>query len=324
MYKNLFKYILPALAGLVVGFAVCYMFSYSPGSNKIGAGSECFRKYFLTNRHLDCNEYEESLSTVQALSAKYDAAIKIFVDSGKAERVSVWTRDLDTRLWAASNEFEQYAPASLFKVPVMIAYYKLAEIQPTLLDTQLEYQPKGFYKDQNFDPEEKLIAGQRYRAAELIDHMIIYSDNEAAALLLEHLDSRVYADVLLDLGIRVPSGDGSTDFVTVKTYANIYRILYNSSYLTREYSQRALENLAKSTFKGISEPLPADIAVAHKFGERKLESQSGAALAYELHDCGIVYKKENPYNICIMSEGKNFDDLLSIIKNLSAIAYENM
>lgn len=321
MYKKILIYILLTLAGVALGYGICLLFS---GSYNMRSVLECSKKYPLTNTTLNCSEYEESLIAVQTLTKKFDETIKVFIATGKAERISIWTRDLNTKLWAASNEFEKYAPASLFKVPVMIAYFKLAEIQPTLLDTQLEYQPKGLYVEQNFDPKEKLVAGQRYRVADLIEHMIIYSDNEAAALLLDHLTPQVYEDVLLDLGIRIPDGDGSTDFVTVKTYANIYRVLFNASYLSREYSERALEILTKSTFNGITDPLPTNIKVAHKFGERLVEDQKGNAITHELHDCGIVYKSNSPYSICIMTEGKNFDDLLTIIKELSTLTYKNL
>lgn len=320
MHRGLTKYLLLFGIGAALGMSAGWMAFYTPAI----ATSECFKNYSLTNKTIGCNEYEESLTTLYALDLELNEATQQYIASGKAERISIWARDLDTRLWASVNEFETYAPASLFKVPVMIAYFKLAEIQPTLLDVQIEYASRGSYEDQNFDPGSKLVAGQKYRVAELIEHMIQYSDNEAATLLVERLEPRVYGDILLDLGIRIPQGDGTTDFVTVKTYANIYRILYNSSYLTREYSQRALDILTKSSFKGIVEPLPAGVVAAHKFGERKIIDQNGTVHKIELHDCGIVYKKDRTYSLCIMTEGKSFDDLLTVIKEISSTVYENL
>jgi beta-lactamase class A len=264
------------------------------------------------------------------LTKRLIKATALYIKEGKATRISVWVRDLESKQWAASNENDRYAPASLLKMPLMIAYFKLAEIQPTLLTTQLVYTPSPLLNDssQDFAPAKTLVEGQSYTVEQLIENMIINSDNNAAAMLLAHIDPDIFNNTLIDLGIKIPSKMGSDgggyDFVTVKSYANIFRTLYSASYLTRDYSEQALELMASSSFKGIAEPLPAGTLVAHKFGEREVDNQDGTSQKRELHDCGIIYKGERPYSLCIMTEGKDFAQLLSIIKDISTIAYTNL
>ena len=121
------------------------------------------------------------------------------------------------------------------------------------------------------------------------------------------------------------SPDGSTgekaleNFMSVYEYSRFFRILYNSSYLNNENSNKALEILSRVDFKsGLVAGTPANITVAHKFGERENGDEK------QLHDCGIVYHPENPYLICIMTRGKDFDKLSEVIAELSKITYEEV
>src|SRR4051812_16659527 len=85
----------------------------------------CLEKYSLTSPSLDCQSYQESSARLRALNQAFNDATASYIKEGKATRVSVWVRDQETRQWAASNENERYAPASLLKLPLMIAYFKI-------------------------------------------------------------------------------------------------------------------------------------------------------------------------------------------------------
>ncbi len=96
--------------------------------------------------------------------------------------------------------------------------------------------------------------------------MIIYSDNTATNTLLEHLPNTVQAKTLQELGIPLPDGKSMEYLVTVKEYASFFRVLYNSSYLSREKSELALKILSESKFNnGITKLIPETVPVAHKF-----------------------------------------------------------
>lgn len=281
------------------------------------------REYPLTNKYIDCGEYEQSTKRLDSLEKAFDEATDRFIADGKAERISVWARDLRTKQWAAKGEAEVYIPASLLKVPLMIMYFKFAEIRPDILSQTILYNEPAKVWPQDYAASSTLEIGKSYSAEELIERMIIESDNVAMSLLASNIDNAFANTVLTDLGLKVPAVPDNADFVTVKNYANIFRILYNASYINRANSQKALDILSRTKFKGIDEGVPQETLTAHKFGERTTMNADGS-LKRELHDCGIVYKKSGPYSICIMTEGKNFDDLYGIIRDLSRITYENI
>jgi hypothetical protein len=209
----------------------------------------------------------------------------------------------------------------------MIAYYKLAELEPSLLEAPLTYQLSSTQDSPSpiYPPQKTLTPGQQYPTEALIEQMIVYSDNNAADVLASHIDPTLFNNVLLDLGIKIPSTSGASfhDFVTAKTYASIFRQLYNASYLNQDFSQKALDLLSRTTFEGIREPLPKGTIVADKFGERGTVTQDGTE-TQELHDCGIVYKGSTVYSICIMTAGTDSKVLLGIIRDISSIVYLKM
>src|ERR1043166_6269401 len=59
--------------------------------------------------------------------------------SGAATDISVYFRELDSGHWTGVNEDAKYFPASLFKVPVMIAYEQWSESDPSILNQKLHY-----------------------------------------------------------------------------------------------------------------------------------------------------------------------------------------
>ena len=324
-HSPIIRRILDAIAGALVA-VVCFSVYSVLVLKQVPFSVGCGSYYPLTNGALDCGEYMQSSVRLQALDAELEAATNQYVARGKATRVSVWVRDLTSQQYAASNENETYVPASLLKVPLLITYYKLAEVEPSVLGEPLVYMATSAQNDktQNFMPQSKLVSGQTYPVSRLIESMMIDSDNDAAGVLLSHLGHDTLNTTLVDLGIQVPTQSGTLDYVTVKSYAAIFRILYNASYLDRNYSEKALELMSRSTFKGVAAPLPSTVVVAHKFGERKVLDANGTVTKEELHDCGIVFKQNTPYSICIMTQGSDFTDLQSIITDLSAMIYKGM
>ena len=90
-------------------------------------------------------------------------------------------------------------------------------------------------------------------------------------------------------------------------------------------SEKALEFLSQTEFKkGIVGNIPSDVKVAHKFGERTYLSSTGTLVYKELHDCGIVYASNNPYVLCVMTRGNDFEKLEDLIQSISQTAYETL
>lgn len=242
--------------------------------------------------------------------------------SERSGNYSIYFRDLNNGPWFGINEKEKFSPASLIKVPLMMAYFKLAENNPEILKMTIVNQidSHSYYAQQNIKPQTVINLGQSYTIEDLITKMIIDSDNLAYELLLENIDNKLIFQVYSDVGLAIeyenkynPSGD----IISVKDYASFFRILYNASYLNKNYSEKALQILAQTTYKkGLVAGVSSNYKIAHKFGERQYLDNNEV----QLHDCGIVYS-EKPYLLCIMSRGSSFDELASSIRKISEMVF---
>lgn len=215
-----------------------------------------------------------------------------------------------------------FSPASLFKVPLMMAYFKQAEKDPNFLNTKLAYtESMNLNQHEFYTAREYIQIGNEYTIEQLIEYMIIHSDNEATYLLKQHLDPAISNQTYIDLGINVPENNPEAEFMTVRAYSSFFRILYNSTYLNDELSSKALGILTKSDFKlALRKPIPNDIRVAHKFGERT----SSRSNLKQLHDCGIIYFPNHPYSLCVMTKGNDFNEQSEQISKISEIVYERI
>ncbi len=230
---------------------------------------------------------------------------------------SIYFRDLNNGPWIGINEQENFTPASLLKVPLMIAYLKIAETAPqTLQEEILIDNGEGKGLSQNIIPLKTVESGKKYKVADLLNYMIVYSDNRAANALLQHIDPDTLDKIYADLGMKAPGDGQDENFMSVRDYSSFFRILYNASYLNRDLSEKALQILTNSQFtQGLTAGVPDNIVVAHKFGERVLVEGK------QLHDCGIIYKKNNPYLLCIMTRGNDFAKMSTAIKDFSGLVY---
>jgi len=215
-----------------------------------------------------------------------------------------------------------FSPASLFKIPLMMAYFKQAEKDTNFLKTKIAYtESMGLNQHEFYTAREYIQPGNEYTIEQLIEYMIIHSDNEATSLLKENLDSAISNQTYINLGIAIPENNPEAEFITVRAYSSFFRILYNSTYLNEEYSSKALDILTKSDFRlALKKPIPNDIKVAHKFGERT----SSKSNLKQLHDCGIIYFPNHPYSLCVMTKGNDFSQQAEQISKISEIVYERI
>ncbi len=244
--------------------------------------------------------------------------------SKKISHVSVYFRDLNGGPAFGINEDENFTPASLLKVPLMMCYFAQEESDPGLLSMKIQYEEDtGKNDEQNFKPREKMQSGKSYTVDELISRMIIYSDNEAAKILDDNISDELKIKTYRDLGIEVPGVRGADDFMSVKEYSSFFRILYNASYLGRRMSNKALQILSESNFNdGLEKGVPPGIVISHKFGEKKyVDGNTKEIIGIQLHDCGIVYHPVKPYLLCIMTRGEKFEEMSKVISEISKIIY---
>lgn len=271
---------------------------------------------------LECEAGKDSYKLIGLNSIQVE--LNDFVESEKSKgnitEAAIYFRDLNNGPWFGVHEHAAFAPASLLKLPVMMAYFKKAEKDSALLGKKVKYEAKDELLQQDVAPANQIKRGEFYTINELIERMMVYSDNAALTLLEDNIEPAQIDKVTLDLGVETATDQTPLDFMSVKGYAGLFRILYNASYLEKGYSEKALEIMSESDFSnGIVAGIPKGMIVSHKFGERQLDAN-----LVQLHDCGIVYRPKNPYLICIMTKGTDFSRLAQFISQSSKIIYDGM
>lgn len=261
------------------------------------------------------------LNALDRLQSNIRSLIDQETEAGNITEAAVYFRELNNGPAFGVNQEMDFAPASLLKLPVMMAYLKSYDDDPDQLQKKkYKYEGKDVLLDQSIKPEETLEKGKEYTVLELIEKMMIYSDNASLTVLEDHIDPALIDKVTLELGIETAGTHTPDDYMSVRGYATLFRILYNASYLEKDMSEKALEILSKSDFKdGIVAGLPAGIVVSHKFGERELDSG-----ITQLHDCGIVYYPKNPYLICLMTKGDSIQKSANTIAKISSVTFQGI
>lgn len=310
------------MLGAVMAAAAVYVWKTPVPATRgklIRAGQQLLIDPLLGCEIADQKEFTE-LQPVKDTLAKVIADAK---GKGIARSTSVYLRTMNSGRWFDLNGDEKFSPASMLKIVTMMAYFRLAEIDPNILSHHLVFnEPVDRTNDQTVKPSETLRKGQSYAVDELIERMIRYSDNNADYLLSKSIDPKNLQEVYADLNLPQPKSLDEPDFMTAKDYAFIFRVLYGSTYLNNTFSQKALDLLTKTTFKdGITHPLSTNLIVAHKFGERIVLRAPDTVVEEELHDCGIIYYPGHPYLLCVMTRGQSLNELQTVIQSISQSAY---
>lgn len=306
------------IGGLLLGVGVSFFFRVDTdfSANQVRQGG-----YALINPLLECNLADqlqtEELKDLEMGLREHITKLKA---RGLAKDVSVYFRGLNNGPTFGINEKVKFAPASLLKLPVMMAYYRQAERgEVSLASKAAVLVEEDMNTWETFTSENYVKIGESYTHEELIRAMMVSSDNNAMAALMNNISTEEEDQIYEDLGIKVPSVENRQDFMTVKEYASFFRILYNASYLSKEYSERALQLLTEVEFRdGLVAGVDPNVKVSHKFGERV----QGDIL--QLHDCGIVYLEKRPYLLCVMTRGDDFSKLTETIKNISSYVYQDL
>jgi beta-lactamase class A len=287
----------------------------------------CSEQYQFLSDELDCGTINEKIEQVEGIDKEIETYTNKEETDGNAEGISIFFRDLDTRRWFGVNENTNFYPASLAKLPIAMMIYKAAEVNKKILGLELPIAEKdiSLNNDQHYVLKSSLETGKSYSVQELVKVMLIYSDNAPVNPLLE-ASATLREPIFSDLGIyTMPSENTPGRWnITSKNYSNLFRILYNASYLRPEYSDAILKQLSESTFRNaLAAGVPDDIRVAHKFGETSTQDGPNGKTSVILNDCGIVYKKDAPYILCIMTRGEKHEELERIIREISEKVYQS-
>lgn len=226
---------------------------------------------------------------------------------------------LNNAAWVGINERDLFASASTVKVPLAMALYKAVEGGKikmedtyTLDDLNLNSRFGGLYKEGS---------GNTYSLNELTQYMLRDSDNTATNGISRALErvgiTDPFTEVYAEMGWEFAEIGKQNDFgkINVKTLANMFLSLYNSTYINPENSNKILTLLSETTFdEKIRAGVPKNIVVSHKIGV--------AAGVDTFADCGVVYAPQRHYILCLASNGSDEGRAAEFMSEISKATYE--
>lgn len=249
--------------------------------------------------------------------------IKSFLDKTVAEHsqdfnISVYFESLNTGGNISVNKDMQIWPASLTKLPLAMVVMKKIENGEWRLNDQLVMLEDDI-DSKSGDMYAASSIGSRFTVDQLLAKLLVDSDNTAYRILYRNISENDYKNLIAETGMeKLFSADGK---ITPKEYARLLRILYFSSFLKPENSEKILKLLSEATFKKfLSSGLPqSGVLFAHKYGEN---------VEYGLFsDFGIVYVPNRPYLLAVAIEAKdpkkegNIDSADEIMNKISSYIY---
>ena len=310
------------VSGIFLGVLGLYLFVGKPASIiKLHSPTS---EYTYINPLLGVELQSNSLFPLdKSFSLIIQSIINTEKDRKNITNASVYFRDLDSSEWAGINEDAKFTPGKLLKLPIMIAYYKMAEVTPDLLFRKLRNTYGAATTTSFFPSKTQLVLGEEYTVDDIIRQMIINSDDNAARLLFDNIDRRILNEVFSDLGIDFVEDKDTPDYISLKLNSLFLRVLYNATYLNREFSEKALTLLDEvNDNTGISAGLPRGTSVSRRFGGNT--TIKNGLWDYDIYDCGIVYYPGHPYILCASANGEKITGVETFFKNLSEKVYTEM
>lgn len=308
---------------IALGFVSGTIFAVPQPGSLLGLDT-CEEEFTMLNPWIQCEDSHDLKKHGEYIN--FRGEMETYIEQQKKQGlitdVAVYFRDLENGPWFGINEEAEFAPASLLKLPVMLAILKQEQDHPGFLHNTVNSGEQGGDMLQPLSGDETVSKNTTYTVDELLERMIVYSDNASKDLLIEYLKTQNPEDdfvtsLFIELNLASEMPDGDENYMHIKNYASLFRILYNASYLDKNLSEKALELLSHTEFNdALVAGVPATVTVAHKFGIRSDISQ--------LHDCGIVYHSDDPYLVCVMTRGRDIDINARIIKEISTRIYEEV
>jgi beta-lactamase class A len=304
-YCAIFIVVLIALNISTIGF-----FTYQ---NRRDAVRPFANPYPLIDPTRSFIEQKYFFSTIEPLRKELKEIVGKHEKNGN--RIGLYFEFLNTGANVSINQDSRFWPASLSKMPTALAVMKKAEKGEWKLSNELVL----FYEDRNdaFGTLYKKPAGTRLTIEELLKELILNSDDTAHRILIRNLEGGDFEEMLAALGMEEMYDKEYN--ITAKEYSRIFRTLYSSSFLNREYSSMLLGWLSETRFSEfLGSGVPTGVPFAHKIGEHD------PTITYL--DSGVAYVPNRPYLITAMVQIKEGEGgrekAKEIMKELSAAAYE--
>ncbi len=238
--------------------------------------------------------------TIHARWAAMSRAVTKKIKEFRGE-VGLLVKDLRTGLILEIHPDELFPAASMVKVPIMAACLKAAEEGRLALDDNLQL--KRSDKARGSGTLRRRVPGSVFKIDELIEAMVIHSDNTATNMLIDRLGFEYLNTAFRELGLEKTNlsrkmmdfrsrNVGIENFTTAREMADVLEMIYKRNCIGFGVSEKCLEVLKEQRVNDrIPRYLPRTAVVAHKTGmERQV-----------CHDAGIVFTENGDFLISVFT-----------------------
>ncbi|MCD6011322.1 MAG: hypothetical protein K0Q79_1184 [Flavipsychrobacter sp.] len=241
--------------------------------------------------------------------------------TGILSGASIYLFSLSDGKWMYINPDEKCHPGSLMKMPMLLTYLREADRNPEILNKKYSFSSGQKVPAQTFTSSMRMEAGRPYTVKELLRYMAAYSDNNATKILNENANVPEFVRTFTDLNMAEPNVSDRYYEISAKNASEFLLVLYYATYISKSNSEFAMQLLSECDFKeGIVKGLPANVKVAHKFGEWG----DNRVNVHEMHEVAVVYLQDKPYLLTVVTKGSNSKDLANIISTVSKTVYDEL
>lgn len=232
-------------------------------------------------------------------------------------------KDLTSGRVAFSHAEEGFPSASLIKFPILCAAFQAAHEGKISLSTPVTLQRAD--KRGGSGVLKTVSAGAVYTNRELLELMIVHSDNTAAELLIRQLGYDYLRQTFTKLGLkdteihpegfRLTSRPVEEDNITSpRDMAFLLEKMYQRELVSKEASDEMLDILKHQKLRDrLPRFLPNGWEIAHKTG----------LLRKACHDVGIVFSPKGDYMICVLTaHDKTYKNAKGFIASVARITYD--
>lgn len=219
----------------------------------------------------------------------------------------IWVEDLSGAYKLGVNEKMNFNGASLFKLPLLIAYYK--EVDEGKIDPNTSYSLKYSDATSGSGNLASLPPGTTLTYRDIVNAMGKNSDNTAFQIIGNIVGWGNVDSVIQEIGMTSTSFENGT--TTPEDIGLLFSKLMKGGLISNSSKQALLDSLTNTNNENlIPAGIPNTIEISHKYG----------AIDGELNDAGIVFSS-NPFIIVILSKDQNIKEASSAIVQMTEIIY---
>ena len=305
------------LALVALNVALAYIAFFGGKTRVFATGGEDFELLDLYISKMEAEKFHEMQEQMSVTYRPLRDELNNTIAAKKGE-YGIYFEDLTTGVWVGINEKKEFVPASLFKMPIVIAMAKKIENGELRLNDKITLTESDIERNFVSGSLSSFGTGYSLTVSDALEYVIEESDNTALNALARQLNYGELIEAYVATGLPLPKFTERIDdnLVSPKRYMGIFRSLYFSTYLRRTYSQLVLSMLVEADFdSALPSGVPDGVKIANKVGFFNAEGGN-------FHDCGIVYAPKKPYMLCIMSIGTTQASFNAVASNISRTVYE--